>query len=67
MSERRRDAAWIAAAAAARGVELDAQRAEQVARDAVPVLERFDALVAELRVDDDPYELRRRLAAEGGG
>jgi hypothetical protein len=64
MSEPRRDAAWITALAAARGIELSPERAEQIARDAAPVLERFDALVAELRLDDDPYELRRRLAAE---
>ena len=64
MSERRRDAAWVAAAAAARGIALEAGRAEEVARDAAPILERFDALVAELRADDDPYEFRRRLGVE---
>lgn len=67
MSERRRDAAWVAAAAAARGISLDAARAEEVVRDATAILERFDALVAELRPDDDPYEFRRRLAAEADG
>jgi hypothetical protein len=67
MSERRRDAAWVAAAAASRGIALDPVRAEEVARDAAPILERFDALVADLRLDDDPYEFRRRLAAEAAG
>lgn len=67
MSERRRDGAWILAVAASRGITLDPERAEQVAAEVAPTLERFDALVAELSVDDDVYELRRRLAAEAGG
>jgi len=67
MSERRRDGAWILAVAASRGVALEPERAEQVAREVAPTFERFDALVAELAVDDDPYELRRRLAAEVAG
>ena len=67
MSERRRDGAWILAVAASRGIALEPGRAEQVAVEAAPTLERFDAFVAELMVDDDPYELRRRLAAEAGG
>jgi hypothetical protein len=67
MSERRRDGAWIVAVAASRGIALDPERAEQIAVEAAPTLERFDALVAELTVDDDPFELRRRLAAEAGG
>jgi len=66
MSERRRDGAWIAAAAAARGIALDDERAEEIARATAPILERFDVLVAELRADDDPYEFRRRLIAEAG-
>ena len=67
MSERRRDGAWILAVAASRGIALEPERAEQVAVEAAPTLERFDALVAELLADDDAYELRRRLAAEAGG
>jgi hypothetical protein len=67
MSERRRDGAWILAVAASRGIELEPERAERVAVEVAPTLERFDALVAELLVDDDVYELRRRLAAEAGG
>jgi hypothetical protein len=67
MSERRRDGAWILAVAASRGIVLEPERAEQVAVEAAPTLERFDALVAELLADDDVYELRRRLAAEAGG
>jgi hypothetical protein len=67
MSERRRDGAWILAVAASRGIALEPERAEQVAVEVAPTLERFDALVAELLVDDDVYELRRRLAAEAGG
>jgi hypothetical protein len=66
MSERRRDGAWIMAVAASRGIALDADRAEQVAAQVAPTLERFDALVAELSVDDDIGELRRRLVVEGG-
>jgi hypothetical protein len=66
MSERRRNGGWIVAAAAARGIALDDERAEEVARATAPILERFDALVAELRADDDPYEFRRRLAEEAG-
>lgn len=65
MSERRRDAAWILAIAASRGIPLEPERAKQVALEVAPTLERFDALVAELCVDDDVYEFRRRLAAEG--
>lgn len=64
MSSPRRDGAWILAVAASRGIALGPERAGQIARDAAPTLERFDALVAELRVDDDPYEFRRRLTAE---
>lgn len=67
MSERRRDAAWILAVAASRGVALERGRAEEVAAEAAPILERFDALVAELSADDDVYGFRRRLAAEAGG
>ena len=67
MSERRRDGAWILAVAASRGIALEPERAEQVAAEVAPTLERFDALVAELLVDDDVYELRRRLVAEAGG
>ena len=67
MSERRRDAAWILAVAASRGIALEPGRAEQVVAEVAPTLERFDALVAELSVDDDVDELRRRLAAEAGG
>jgi hypothetical protein len=67
MSERRRDGAWILAVAASRGIPLDPERAEEVARAVAPTLERFDALVAELRVDDDAYEFRRRLAVEAAG
>jgi hypothetical protein len=67
MSERRRDGAWILAVAASRGIALEPERAEQVAVEVAPTLERFDALVAELLVDDDVYELRRRLDAEAGG
>ena len=67
MSERRRDGAWILAVAASRGIALKPERAEQVAAEVAPTLERFDALVAELSVDDDVYEFRRRLAEEAGG
>jgi hypothetical protein len=67
MSERRRDGAWIQAVAASRGIALAPERAEQVAAEVASTLERFDVLVAELSVDDDVYELRRRLAAEAGG
>jgi hypothetical protein len=67
MSERRRDGAWILAVAASLGVALEPERAEQVAAEVVPTLERFDALVAELSADDDVYELHRRLAAEARG
>jgi hypothetical protein len=67
MSERRRDAAWILAVAASRGITLEPERAEQVVAEVAPTLERFDALVSELLVDDDIHELRRRLAAEAGG
>jgi hypothetical protein len=67
MSERRRDGAWILVVAASRGIALEPERAEQVAVEVAPTFERFDALVAELLVDDDVYELRRRLAAEAGG
>ena len=67
MSERRRDGAWILAVAASRGIALEPERAEEVAAEAAPTLERFDALVAELLADDDVHELRRRLVAEAGG
>jgi hypothetical protein len=67
MSERRRDAAWIVAVAASRGITLEPERARQVALEVAPTLERFDALVAELSVDDDILELHRRLAEEAGG
>jgi hypothetical protein len=67
MSERRRDGAWIVAVAASRGIALDPERAEAIAVEATSTLARFDALVAELSVDDDPYAFRRRLAAEAGG
>ena len=67
MSERRRDGAWILAVAASRGIALEPERAEQVAVEVAPTLERFDALVAELLVDDDVYEFRRRLNEEATG
>ena len=67
MSERRLDGAWILAVAASRGIALDAERAEQVAAEVAPTLERFDALVANLSIDDDISELRRRIAEEAGG
>jgi hypothetical protein len=67
MSERRLDGAWILAVAASRGIALDAERAEQVAAEVAPTLQRFDALVADLSLDDDISELRRRLAEEAGG
>jgi hypothetical protein len=67
MSERRRDAAWIAAVAASRGIPLEPERARQIAMEVAPTFERFEALVAELSVDDDVGELRRRLAAEAPG
>jgi hypothetical protein len=67
MSERRRDGAWIMAVAASRGIALEPGRAEEVAVEVARTLERFDALVGELLVDDDTYELRRRLAAEASG
>lgn len=67
MSERRRDGAWILAVAASRGIALGPERAEQVAVEAAPTLERFDAFVAELLADDGVNELRRRLAGEAGG
>ena len=54
------------AIAASRGIALDSERAEQLAAEVAPTLERFDALVAELLVDDDVDELRRRLIAEAG-
>lgn len=67
MSERRRDGAWILAVAASRGIVVDPARAEEVAAEVAPTLERFDLLVAELSADDDVQELRRRLAAETRG
>jgi hypothetical protein len=67
MSERRRDGAWILAVAASRGIALEPGRAEQVAAEVAPTLERFDSLVAQLTVDDDVGELRRRLTAEAVG
>lgn len=67
MSERRRDGAWILAVAASRGIVLDAERAEQVSAEVAPTLEWFDALVAELSIDDDVSELHRRLVEEAGG
>jgi hypothetical protein len=67
MSERRRDGAWILAVAASRGIALDPARAEEVAEEVAPTLERFDALVAELSTDDDVAGLRRQLVAEAGG
>lgn len=67
MSERRRDGAWVQAVAASRGITLEPERAAEVAAAVAPTLERFDALVAELSVDDDVQELRRLLAAEAGG
>jgi hypothetical protein len=67
MSERRRDAAWIAAVAASRGITLEPDRARQIAAEVSPTFERFEALVAELSVDDDVAELRRRLTAEAPG
>lgn len=67
MSEPVRDGVWIRSVARSRGIELDERRSAQVAREAAPILERFDAFVRELRVDDDVNELRARLAAEAGG
>jgi hypothetical protein len=67
MSEPRRDGAWILAVAASRGIALDPGRAEQVAAEVAPTLERFDSFVAQLTVDDDVGELRRRLTAEAVG
>jgi hypothetical protein len=64
MSERRRDGAWILAVAASRGITLDAARAEEIAAQVAPTLERLEALVADLSTDDDVLELRRRLVAE---
>lgn len=66
MSERRRDGAWIMAIAASRGMALEPGRAEEVAVEVARTLERFDALVGELLVDDDIDELHRRLVAEAG-
>ena len=67
MSDRRLDGAWILAVAASRGIVLDPERAEQVAGEIAPTLERFDALVAELSADDDVQGLRLRLAVEAVG
>jgi hypothetical protein len=67
MSERRLDGAWLLAVAASRGIVLDPERAEEVAAEVAPTLERFDALVVELSADDDVQGLRRRLAEEAGG
>jgi hypothetical protein len=64
---RRRDGAWILAVAAARGLVLDPERAQDIADAVAPILERFDALVAELAVDDDVLELRRRLIEAASG
>jgi hypothetical protein len=66
MSERRLDGAWLLAVAASRGIVLDPERAEEVAAEVAPTLERFDALVVELSADDDVQGLRRRLAEEAG-
>lgn len=53
------DAAWIAALAEARGIEVvDAERA---AAEANSVLEPFAELAATLRDDDDIYRFRRLL------
>jgi hypothetical protein len=65
--ERRRDGAWIEAVAASRGIALGSERAAEVASQVAPVLERFDAFVAELSADEDVHDLRRRLEAEAGG
>ena len=67
MSERRRDGDWLLAVAASRGIAIEPERAEQIAIEVAPTLERFEALVEELSVDDDAYEFRRRLVAEAGG
>jgi hypothetical protein len=67
MSRPGRDGAWILAVSASRGISLEPERAEEVARTAAPTLERFDAFVAELRADDDPGELRRLLTEETAG
>jgi hypothetical protein len=64
MSERSRSGTWLQSVARSRGIEIDDDRADELAREAAPTLERFDALVVELCVDDDVYEFRRRLAAE---
>ena len=58
------DAAWVAAVARSRGVTLSEARAEQIADATRPTLERFHAIVAELRADDDMYEFRRLLIEE---
>lgn len=64
MSDRRRDGAWIVAVAASRGVVLKPERAEEIAAEITPTLELFDTFVSELLIDDDVYELRRRLSVE---
>jgi hypothetical protein len=67
MSDRRRDGAWVLAVAASRGITLDPARADEIAEQVAPTLERFDALVAELSANDDISKLRCLLVAEAGG
>jgi len=66
MSERR-DGDWIAARAAACGIELDEGRASEIAAEVAPIFARFGTLVGDLGADDDPGAFSRRLAAEAGG
>ena len=49
-----------------RAYELCGQLLSELATHDIHI-ERFDALVADLSVDDDMYEFRRRLAAEAAG
>ena len=64
MSERERTGAWIQSVGRSRGIAIDDDRAAELARQVTPTLDRFDALVAELCVDDDIYEFRRKLSSE---
>lgn len=58
------DGEWLQAVARSRGIELSAERAEELAAAAAPILRSFDELVAELAVDDDVDDFQCALAAE---
>jgi hypothetical protein len=61
----RHDPAWASAMARGRGLNIDAEAAQRLSDFVAPVLAHFSRLAAELAADDDMYEFRRFLAAEG--